>query len=81
MSDIPYDFYAQLKHNKLRRANFHDYHAKCFYLITLTKNPSPSIPLFSQLINKGNSIATDFSWTGWGIWKEPSCILVIISAN
>lgn len=69
MSDIPYEFYAELKHNKLRRADWHDYHSRCFYLVTLMKKPSPSVPLFSKLINKGNGIATDFSWAGWGIYN------------
>ena len=69
MTGLPPEFFAELKHNKLRRADWHDYHSRCFYLITLMKNPSPSVPLLSQLIQKGREIATDFSWAGWGIYN------------
>ncbi|MDO4336140.1 MAG: hypothetical protein Q4C37_10005 [Bacteroidales bacterium] len=67
--DIPPDFYDELKHNKLRRADWHDYHSKCFYLITLMKNPSALIPVFSNIIAKDNAITTDFTWSGWGIYN------------
>lgn len=66
---IPPEFYAELKHNKLRRADFHDYFAPCFYLITFVKNPSPEVPLFSTLVNNGLVISTDFSWSGWAIYN------------
>lgn len=66
---IPPEFYAELKHNKRRRADFHDYFAPCFYLITFTKNPSPEVPLFSTLVNNSGVISTDFSWSGWAVYN------------
>ncbi len=65
MSNIPPYFYQQLKHNRLRRADWHDYRAKCFYLITLMKNLSPEVPNLSNLKNLNGNIITDFTWTGW----------------
>lgn len=66
---IPPEFYAELKHNKLRRADFHDYFAPCFYLITFVKNPSSEVPFFSTLVNNGLFISTDFTWSGWAIYN------------
>lgn len=33
------------------------------------KNNHPEVPVFSTLINKGNSIGVDFSWSGWAIYN------------
>lgn len=66
---IPKEFYSKLIHNMNRRADWHDYCQKCFYLITLKKNPSPEVPLFSSLIEKDGAISTDFSWAGWAIYN------------
>ncbi len=53
----------------LRRANWHDYHASCFYLVTLMKNPSPEVPFFSCIMKTGNKIFPKYSWTGWAIYN------------
>lgn len=64
---LPPDFYSELKRNSLRRALWHDYCSRCIYLITLTKNSA--VPVFSQVIKKGDSIVTDFTWTGWAVYN------------
>lgn len=69
---FPPDFYRQIKHNKLRRALWHDYHSRCFYLLTFSKLIDPAVPLFSSLTNKGNSIGVDFSWSGRAIYNAIS---------
>lgn len=67
---FPPDFYQQIKHNKLRRADWHDYYSKCFYLLTFMKNNHPEVPVFSSLFEKGNSIGVDFCWSGWAIYNS-----------
>lgn len=67
--NMPSEFYDEIKHNMLRRAEWHDYYSICFYLITLMKNPSSQIPVFSNLVSRENGIATDFTWAGWGIYN------------
>ena len=69
MSDIPYEFYLQLKHSKLRRAEWHDYHSRGFYLVTLMRNSSLKAPLFSSIIEKNGKATVDFTWAGWGIYN------------
>lgn len=67
---FPPEFYHQIKHNKLRRAHWHDYHLPSFYLITLMKKESPGVPPFSSLIKKENGeIDVKFSWSGWAIYN------------
>lgn len=67
---FPPDFYHQIKHSKLRRALWHDYHLPSFYLITLMKKESPDVPSFSSLIKKDNEgVDVKFSWSGWAIYN------------
>jgi len=66
---ITQEFHKLLIHNMLRRAEWHDYYEKCFYLITLMKNPSSEVPSFSSLKNNNGKISIDFSWAGWGIYN------------
>lgn len=64
------DFYHAVKHNKLRRADWHDYCSPCFYLITLRKSDSPGIPLFSYLMKiSDETIGVEFSPSGWSIYN------------
>lgn len=59
-----------IRHNKLRRASWHNYRSPSFYLITISKRESPEVPLLSNVITKENGvIATDFSWSGWTIYN------------
>ena len=67
---FPPEFYNQIRHNKLRRAHWHDYHLPHFYLITLMKRESEEVPLFSILVKKGNGeIDVKFSWSGWAVYN------------
>ncbi len=64
---FPPDFYNQINHNKLRCASWHDYLSPSFYMVTLTKRESDVLPLFSEIIVNGDTVAVNFSWSGWAI--------------
>lgn len=67
---FPPEFYHKIRHNKLRRALWHDYHLPCFYLITMMKKDSSEVPLFSSLIKREDGeINVKFSWSGWAVYN------------